>query len=508
MRFPYDADLVYSWANHGLLKAKIMVKQTVQAKDLPDDAQIILVDPDEDSEAEAEETENLNNLLADLGELDNIKVTVYRVKEGNKTSWVDSFAPSEIDIEQLMMGLRSDYGGGKFKIQVREAGRIKKSKIVEVEPLPKKREVDTGEIIREFKREQQSESNGMATILAEMIKANQDSQRHQSEQMTTFMTTMVTAMSNMNNQPTAPAVDPIALQTSMLQSVQALREMTQAPPATEPTELILKGVELVNAIKGDGGGDGEANIYSVLSSALKNFGGTLGQAMDFAGSRATISPTPPTPPTLGPMALPGAQPQLAPPGAVPAEGLQGSNAGSKPPTPIASTLEGAHADKLPADHPLAPFEPYVDYMLNLARKNASPELYAEVIIDQIGEEMAYAWLATPEGLQTLGEHIPRTREYMNWFMLVGRAVDELTHEADNPDEPDDDQSDIQVHDVRTGPGETGVSRAAETEVSRADSSSGDTSYLDGDSERSSGDQIDVEAHVETGGSGEGDHTDT
>ncbi len=91
----------------------------------------------------------------------------------------------------------------------------------------------------------------------------------------------------------------------------------------------------------------------------------------------------------------------------------------------APSEEGAAAPAgptLPEGHPLAPFEPFVDWMLGLAEKNANPELYAEVIIDQIGADMAHAWLATEEGISALKENLPRTVPHENWLRLVGREV--------------------------------------------------------------------------------------
>ncbi len=443
-----------------------MTERTVAAKDLPDDTRVALVDPDEEvSEAELEETETLNNLLADLGELDSVKVTIYRVDSNNKTSWVDSFSPSDMDIDALMHGLRNDYGGGKFRIQIREKGTIRKNKTIEIEPPIKKTEPDTRSLFADLKKEQATESSGMASILSEIIRANNESAARQAEQMSNFMGTMVTAMSTMgNNQTPAPVFDPVAAQHSMMETVVALKKLSDPPAPIDTTALILKGVELVNAVKG-GDESGEANIYSVLSKALGSFGGTLSQAM-------AATPTP--------LAPPNQPPTIAAPG-------------STIPQPVKPQVQALTKEPapLPDDHPMKPFEPYIDWMLTLAKKNANPELYAEVIVDTIGLEMAHAWLATSEGVETLTRELPRTLPFVSWFVAVGQIVDEIKQEAENPP-PGNLAKDGDV-----------VSDGRATEPITIDQPS-----IDRDTERPAGDSGDVTDNVATSEPGKNDGSDT
>jgi len=434
-----------------------VAEQALKAGDLPANTLIFDASDDEATDAEIEENELLNNLLADLGEMDNVKVHVSRCGKGNATTWVDSFTPSEMDIEQLMIGLRDNYGGGKFKITVREKGMIRKSKIIDIEPLPKKPEIDQAQIVRELQAEQQKESGGMAEIFARMMEANQQAQQHNADQQRQFMETMVTALAGRNdNQSQGPSMQ------ETIMAVAELHKLSAPAKAIDPTEMILKGVELVGAIRG-GDGDGEANIYSVLSKALGSFGGTLSQAMASAGTPMPGQFTAPAPGQP--------QAQLAAPETEQAPGLQ----------PGKPTLA--------PDHALAPFEPYIDYMITLANKNANPELYAEVIVDQLGPELAYAWLATQDGLDTLARELPKVQPHMNWFMVVGRAVDELTREDDTTDDKSHQDGDVPTgHD----------SPATAT----------NDAPIDGTTERIGRDQIDAAVDVEVGDASKNDSPDS
>lgn len=412
-----------------------MATRPLRAGDLPEDALIFEAEDAEATEAEVEENEQLNNLLADLGDMDDVKIHVYRANKGSAVKWVDSFAPSEMDIEQLMVGLRDNYGGGRFKIQVREKGKIRKQKMIEIEPLPDKPVVDQEAILRELKAEQQKESGGMAEIFARMMEANQQQSQHQAEQMQSFMSTVVSAFAD-NNKQTAPSM------SETITAVAELHKLSAPVKQTDPTEMILKGIELANAVRGDG--DGEANMYSVMSSAMKTFGSTLSDAMKTAPMPAQV--------------------------AAPTE------SGEQLPPQMLENLP-----TLPTDHPLARFEPYVDYMISLAVKGSNPELYGEVIIDQLGPELAHAWLATPEGLETLASQLPKVRPHLDWLRRVGVVVDQLTT-FDETDAPGSHQD----GDVRKNDGPAEIA---------------DNASPDGDSERPGGDPGDAAGDGQAGDPG-------
>ena len=448
-----------------------VAKAPLKAGDLPEDTLIIDSSELELSEAEIATDNLLNNLLADLGDSDDVKITVYKVKKGNDMTWVKSFGPTELDmdLESLLTGLRDSYGGGKYKIQVREKGQIRKAKMIEIEPPPVTGEYDQAAAIRELKAENQSESmGGMATMFAQMMKANQDQMQHQADSQQRFMETMVTAMSGRSNDQ--PAFDPVTGMTAMIQSMSELHKLTAPAAQPDATEMILKGVELVSAIRGDGDGGGEANIYTVLSKAMGSFGETLTHAMN-------MPPMPTQPqPQIASQPQPGQPPKVLTDADAPRLVTEQPAPGAQPETP-AATPEEIEAR--------ARFEPYVDYLIQLAEKNSDQELYAEVILDQLGPTVAHAWLSTPEGLEQLARQWPKVTEHMEWFVEVGAQVDLLVREEQNLGEGTGSQQ--TDGDVSTGD---------EHPVSTITHS--DQTPLDGTAERIGGDQDDADDNVEAG----------
>ena len=236
------------------------------------------------------------------------------------------------------------------------------------------------------------------------------------------------------------------------------------------TEMILKGVELVSAIRGDGDGGGEANIYTVLSKAMGSFGETLTHAMN-------MPPMPTQPqPQIASQPQPGQPPKVLTDADAPRLVTEQPAPGAQPETP-AATPEEIEAR--------ARFEPYVDYLIQLAEKNSDQELYAEVILDQLGPTVAHAWLSTPEGLEQLARQWPKVTEHMEWFVEVGAQVDLLVREEQNLGEGTGSQQ--TDGDVSTGD---------EHPVSTITHS--DQTPLDGTAERIGGDQDDADDNVEAG----------
>lgn len=405
------------------------------------------------TEAQTDKAMAVDNWINDLGGHDDAAIVVYQVDpSSNKLEYIESLGVQEMTGPMLFEKLKNEYGGGKFRIQMRADGAIRKTQTVLIKKQPVKETepggigFDLSSLVRELKTEQKDNST---ELILNMIQS-------QNQQFQSMITTIVTAMGN--NKSDAPAFDPVTMQASMLEGIQKMQELAGVnKPEKSPTDLILEGVKLVGAIRGDGEGGGEANMYSVLQKAIGEFGGTIGQAMSMQ-----------TPPLAPPQTAPALTDQTAP---------------NKEAAPVGATL--------PEGHPLAPFEPFVDWMLGLAEKNANPELYAEVIIDQIGAEMAHAWLATDEGISALKENLPKTVPHENWLRLVGKevvfiltetgglpttdgqpAIDPASIEGQNAVEPS-----TRTSDVRTGHDSPDVVPGI----------AADTASLDGDSERPGGD---------------------
>lgn len=81
--------------------------------------------------------ENID-LVADLEELDDIKIHVYKMKRsstgarGNQMAWCLSLDQHEMSLAQLHEHIAENFGNGAYKIQVREAGTIRKARVIDV----------------------------------------------------------------------------------------------------------------------------------------------------------------------------------------------------------------------------------------------------------------------------------------------------------------------------------------------------------------------------------------
>lgn len=405
-----------------------------------DDADFVDIDSVEESEAEKE----LQNFLADLGTLNSVKITVYRVKEGKKLAWVTSIDPSDLDMEALFTSLRQEYGGGTFKVQVRDSGKIVKNRQVDIEPPPK---VDDRFKQLEEKMERSMGGGSDTTrMIAEMQRMNMDMMRAMSEsqaqiaqrQYESQQSIMQNIMAMMAAKDHGPTIDPMQMQATMLESVRALREMSEPAAKQDSTDLILKGIELATTLRESADAGNEANMYTVLSKAVGAFGGTMQQAL--------ASQTPDQ------MRQPASRPEAAP---------------NKIPD---KSHEATEAPALPDAHPLKPFESAVNLLVNRALKNSDPYIYAEFLIDEIGLEMAQQWIVTADGQTVIREHFPQTRhpEVVSWWGELAAVIDEIAQSAQDDGDADS--------------------------TTQPDVSSPDHASIDGDRQRSSGDTPNVAAH--------------
>ena len=449
------------------------------AKDAETGEEIVVLEEgdqleDEQTPAEKDHELVVNNWLADMGGDMNAAISVYRYDEKtNKPSFVDSLGAQEMDGVTLFKMLKEEYGGGKFRIQLREQGRIVKTQTLQIEPPPKSAQVaasnsmgtnDLPALIRELKAD--NGSNETSLIMQAMQQQNQ--------QFQTMMVEMVKAMgANNNNQPAAPSM------TEVIAAVAGLKEMSTPDKQPDATELILKGVELATALKGDN--EGGENMYTLLNNAVKGLGGAISDA-------AKVMPH-------------QIQPQLQPQQtqtqpmqvtnddtARPREPISG---GDQPPPQINLQSENEIPEQL------QPFEPYVNQLVQYAAMGKDPELYAEIIIDQLGDEYADAWVGKREGREMLLGIFTQTQPYAQWFETVGQIITEILHgieetppidpgaePAHNAGELSQDGTEAQVNDVPNGP-------TTEAEETSAPS-------IDGVSARPGGDSSNTTIDGETG----------
>jgi len=452
------------------------------------------------TEAQVDKAMAVDNWINDLGGFDDAAIVVYQVDPtSNKMEYIESMGVQEMTGPMLFEKLKNVYGGGKFRIQMRADGAIRKTQTVLIKKVPVKETDATGigidlpSLVRELKTGQ---SGGGIEPILQMMQA-------QNAQFQTMFTTLVTSMGNNN----APAFDPMAMQASMLEGIQKMQQLAGVNTKEKSaTDLIMEGVKLVGAIK-EGGESGDANIYSLLSKAVDGFGDTLGAAMRM----------PPGAGMPGMTAMPGPGQATLP--------AQTSLAQIANESATAKIVPGEKPvlgqPTLPQGHPLAPFEPFVDWMLGLAQKNANPELYAEVIIDQIGTEAAQSWLATEEGINALKENLPKVIPHENWLRSVGREIALIIEENEKFDSeaertadgyPGVDESDAAVENAgEASPRISDVSEGHDSPESTnaiTIDADADAPHVDGDSQRPGRDSGDAAIDGELSESSQDDAVNT
>lgn len=179
------------------------------------------------------------------------------------------------------------------------------------------------------------------------------------------------------------------------------------PQATvdQVTSMLMKGIELA----GKAGTGGETNIWIELARELKE---PLGKGLDalqmaLAGRQAPQKPVMVAPP-MGHVAT-QAQPAQAEPG-------QGD--GGSMNTAVLMQVRSV-----------------VPMLINGAAKNSDPQMYVDLILDQIPESLYPSlrdWLIRPDCLDLLAQLEPGIRYQQDWWvslrsMLIESLTEELGH---------------------------------------------------------------------------------
>lgn len=368
------------------------------------------VDKDQDidggidiSQADIDAEMAVQSWLEELGGAEDARIMVYRAQAKSKRmTFIDSFEATEIDPDQLLHKLRFEYGGGTFRVQMRANGRIQKSQTIDVEP-PLKNDampggpfgnVNWAEILRELKSTTEKEDN-TGIILQFMQESNKQ-----------FQSMLMTMLQGMNAQK-SEGMD----MKDVISIFGQLQAMTGANNKTDPVEMLLKGMEFAREF----GGDHEPNMYDVFNKAMGTFGSTLNEAM----KNGAPMPQLPAPQTHA--------------------RIQHQNNQQKP-TQEKQEQKPAQETApqgLPANHPLKAYESYIQWLVDCARRNLDPETYANVVIDQIGDEQARQIFCNPTVIQQVVQSFPAVAEQQAWFTEFLSCVDEFTtgdHTPGNADQ--------------------------------------------------------------------------
>lgn len=309
-----------------------------------------------------------------------IKYKVYLIQPGS-AEMTTLFECAPIDIPGLQMRLIDEYGTGKYEVKryvSRDGGPLKLQKRYRfsvMAPRNRAKPAGTGD-----------------SDLAAAIRAMGEQQQRAFDQMRQMM---------LESTGRAPAADPIDQMTKMMTALAGVRELIQ------PRDSLGEFVKVIGAVKeiipegGGGGGGGESNMWSFLEKVAPVFG----VALESMQNRGAALPPPGRP---NQAALP---PVTPPAGVQPAPGQQ--SAPSQPQT------QEVNMNAVKAQ---------ISMLVNKAANNANPELYAELIIDNVQRDVIEQYLLAPDALDKAAELVPQVNHFRGWFQELQDAVRDYLNE--------------------------------------------------------------------------------
>lgn len=439
------------------------------------------VEPDPDP-AEADAEAALADVMAALGGVDNARITIYRKKEGKKRAWLDAFEAGDADMEALFKTLRFQYGGGEFYVQVRQSGRLVKNKLIEIEPPPPGPEDKSDQFIQYLRERDRTERQG-GTDPSSMLIAMMERQEQQSREQMNMFAQMMQGMFQAITQRPEPQQQPSM--RDMVETLVALKGLDGgAENKDSGIEYLLRGIELAKDLN-----SGESNSFDLMRDAIRNFGGILGQAAQYQGpqgasnvqtqpNRRLSAPNQPAPDSSAPAA---SRPQQSDESVTARPEASQSSASDS--AGVGQTDDATHSEPAQPSHDdqvsfFQTIQSEIAQLCSIADNGGNPEVYAEVVIDRVGPDTAYAVFCESESWEQIKQAFPMVTEGNRaaWFDQLAEQIDYLTGPDDDPPGGGDAASEADARRTET------------TEPGAHD----DDAH--GNPERASGDSPDVAGH--------------
>ncbi|MFA7334725.1 MAG: hypothetical protein WC130_10610 [Kiritimatiellia bacterium] len=327
----------------------------------------------------------LDSVLTEIGGTD-AEIKIYRADkpDGRECSYLFTQSADDADLTRIQDILRDEYGGGKFRVQVRRGGLLLANRALSVE-APKRapnKERESGGIADMLAAIQESTRQQMDMMREQMYRQQQETMRYQLESAKQQTELMARLFESGRQQSAGPDILEVMLKA---------KELIAPPAKTDNMDVFLRGLEMGR----DLGGNDDA-----LTTAIRTFGGTVGDVV------ARASQTPPAPVTLpAPPGIPR-QPQTPPPGET--------------------------------DMNLLQLLPYVNQLLRGAASGSDPNAYAVIVMDTVPEAVLRAWIVPDEAYNKLVAH-PSAAPYKAWLDAV--RADVLLYLSDLELTPDNDGTD-------------------------------------------------------------------
>lgn len=355
------------------------------------------------------EFQGLTGFLAELGDTESANVTVYRDVKGRATgAYLFRCTPGEFSVADVMDKLRDEYEGGVFRVVVTANGQRLKNALIEVEP-PKKSPFGFLEKQQQQPQQNTQNTNDLANVLLQM----QESNRAQAE-------TMREAMMQMQQENTRTLLEVFKAQTgssdktstaemlnllTIARQLSAPNEIAQGPE--KMLEMFFEGMRQGREMAANSGGE-----KNILQTALETFGPAIAELAGKAGQQQAQQRSAP-------------QRQLQKP------------AMQQPTAAIAPPLEGEQplpiveksVDFNEVDSTIAAAQPYIVMLMNAARQDADPEVYANLLLDQIPHAGLKEYLENDIHFSMLLTYMPSeaSNELRPWFDSLREMTLELVN---------------------------------------------------------------------------------
>lgn len=345
-----------------------------------------------DEEGETRSPDEVDNVLAEIGQETQAAITVKRTKYANgkpcpREEFIYKTTPSAFDIEDL----RDAYGGGEFRLYISRNGKLWRNLPVAIaapikpqEP-PRQDNSDMKEFMREMTQRMEAQQNQMLQMVMTVLQSRSDS--------------------------TAQSTDPVVMMNALMQNMLHMKEFlgtqsTGETSAKEQMEYLLKGIELAKELNAGGEGN-EDNAFSLLKETLRTFGGPIQRMVESTQKKIDAQTT--RKPEQGNGAMDTAYPANT-----------------------QSPVTGEEPDRM-----AMALRPHLQFLKAQAAKEKDPAFYAEVILDQIPDvyfPQFVEYLSRPDLVDRLIQADPQIQAYRGWFESLRQHIVQIVNEDGTEEE--------------------------------------------------------------------------
>jgi hypothetical protein len=309
----------------------------------------------------------LDMVLAQLGGVDDARVMVYRQDKGQPMTYVATYQPEDVQGEaSLFETIRQEFGGGSYRVHVRNTSGLLANRRIDIAERKAPTDHGIGSAITAMMNSQQENFRQLAALIASRERA-------------------------------ADAGGEEAMLARWKTMAEIMRPASGGNDARTFMQALQQGIELGKAMLPPTG----AQTEDVLLGALSAFAPVIADAA--SQRRAAVAPA-------GGRPLPG-------PG----------GSGNTPKVAAPQTQSSPAMPK--ANDSAADLRRLLGVLLRAAANDSDPEIYAEMVCDQLGDDSVTQLLSQPDPLALLAGFAPEVTPQRAWFkrlltLIKGLYIDE------------------------------------------------------------------------------------